>query len=891
MPGGLLNLVAYGNQNIMLTGNPSKTFFKCTYAKYTNFGLQKFRIDFDGQRSLRMTQPSTLRFKMPRYGDLLMDTYLVMTMPTIWSTLLPPRQCPTVTSYDYGNTDSTNGGNIGQPLIDQDYKSVWSPYEFKWIKNLGTQMIKEVRFLVGGQMIQKFTGDYLYALVERDFNNSKKDLYYKMTGNVPELNDPANAFGRKDSYPNAWPTNTPSYKTSGPEPSIRSRKLYVPLNIWFTMASKMAFPLVSLQYNELHIEIDIRPVQELFVIRDVESTGKRIDPSTGVPQGNYIQPNFNNSLHQFYRFLQPPPVDQNGTDYEDIKDIWRNDYYIDQRTNWAADIHLISTYAFLSDDEVKVFALKPQNYLVKEVYHRVYKNVVGTQKVTLDTTGMVSNWMWYLQRTDAPLRNEWSNFTNWPYDHLPNNVVDPLDFPDIPDKSTPEIAGEYYNVINVSFVDPLLDEHNSLKTIFEGDYRLDADGVLEGRTVYNGANNLQLQATLLGSRENWNFFNKISTEVVSLSPDETGGYQEMILEDGTKYRLTIGKFKGAYIPPNPIGRGVNLECICLNNISKCPSLSESGAPITMVPGMLTPAYNPWTDLTETNTGGGSGPKPSSGCPNCTSCSDTLFCDKCNDGGLEYTCADSETNCPKCRVVTPAKSLSDSNPVISPTLDDGSVVSQSNPCYAVDFNGWEQIYTTSTTIPGNDPFGGGGKIRCTPPKPQLLDQDGSGNTTKQVIFPNLPYYKTNYKITGNFQTGNQKDIMLTWALLMDGKYRENDLDAGVLNYVEKYVRTSGNAPDGLYCYNFGLHSSPFDFQPSGAINLSKFRTIEFEISTYSPPSDPNAETLTICDSDGNIVGINKPVWRIYDYTYDLVVMEERYNVLKFISGNAALAYAR
>ena len=55
MPGGLLNLVSYGSQNVILNGNPSKTFFKCAYAKYTNFGLQKFRIDFDGLRNLRMT--------------------------------------------------------------------------------------------------------------------------------------------------------------------------------------------------------------------------------------------------------------------------------------------------------------------------------------------------------------------------------------------------------------------------------------------------------------------------------------------------------------------------------------------------------------------------------------------------------------------------------------------------------------------------------------------------------------------------------------------------------------------------------------------------------------------------------------------------------------------
>ena len=48
MAGGLLNLIAIGNQNIILNGNPTKSFFKTKYAKYTNFGLQKFLIDYNG---------------------------------------------------------------------------------------------------------------------------------------------------------------------------------------------------------------------------------------------------------------------------------------------------------------------------------------------------------------------------------------------------------------------------------------------------------------------------------------------------------------------------------------------------------------------------------------------------------------------------------------------------------------------------------------------------------------------------------------------------------------------------------------------------------------------------------------------------------------------------
>ena len=58
MPGGLLNLVSEGNNNIILNGNPTKTFFKTTYSKYTNFGLQKFRIDYEGSSTLKLNEDS-----------------------------------------------------------------------------------------------------------------------------------------------------------------------------------------------------------------------------------------------------------------------------------------------------------------------------------------------------------------------------------------------------------------------------------------------------------------------------------------------------------------------------------------------------------------------------------------------------------------------------------------------------------------------------------------------------------------------------------------------------------------------------------------------------------------------------------------------------------------
>src|SRR6056300_1352836 len=132
MAGGLLNIVSVGNNNVMLTGNPTKTFFKVTYNKYTNFGLQKFRIDYDGLRELRLNESSTFSFKIPRYAELLMDSYIVVSLPDIYSPVYHP-----VTGND----------------------SKWSPYEFRWIENIGAMMIESVEITAGNMTLQKYSGN------------------------------------------------------------------------------------------------------------------------------------------------------------------------------------------------------------------------------------------------------------------------------------------------------------------------------------------------------------------------------------------------------------------------------------------------------------------------------------------------------------------------------------------------------------------------------------------------------------------------------------------------------------------------------------------------------------------------------------------------------------
>jgi hypothetical protein len=56
-------------------------------------------------------------------------------------------------------------------------------------------------------------------------------------------------------------------------------------------------------------------------------------------------------------------------------------------------------------------------------------------------------------------------------------------------------------------------------------------------------------------------------------------------------------------------------------------------------------------------------------------------------------------------------------------------------------------------------------------------------------------------------------------------------------------------------------------------------------------DIKSQFDVICDLEGNPVGVRKSNWRLYDYNYNLVLFEERYNVLSFIGGNCGMLYAK
>ena len=152
--------------------------------------------------------------------------------------------------------------------------------------------------------------------------------------------------------------------------------------------------------------------------------------------------------------------------------------------------------------------------------------------------------------------------------------------------------------------------------------------------------------------------------------------------------------------------------------------------------------------------------------------------------------------------------------------------------------------------------------------------------------------TGYFISGDFTVENQKEILETMGILFNGEYRENLLTREVFEYVEKYTRTKGFSNNGLYCYNFCLNTDPNEYQPTGAINMSKFKAVEIEINTFVPQFDlQNYDYQITCNGEGVVIATNAPTWRLYEYNYNMKLFEERYNVLSFIGGYCGLLYAK
>ena len=146
MGGGLMQLVAYGAQDVYLTGHPQITFFKVVYRRHTNFAVESIEQTFNGSIGLG----KRLSCQITRNGDLITKMYLKAKL-------------------------TKNAGN-------------------NWVDNVGYSMIKSVELQIGGTKIDKHYGIWMNIWHELSRDTAHDESTNAMVGGSNNSDNTLNLF-------------------------------------------------------------------------------------------------------------------------------------------------------------------------------------------------------------------------------------------------------------------------------------------------------------------------------------------------------------------------------------------------------------------------------------------------------------------------------------------------------------------------------------------------------------------------------------------------------------------------------------------------------------------------------------------------------------------------
>lgn len=208
MPGGYFQLIAQGPADLYLTGNPSISFFKFVYRRYTQFSMELINLPYNSIPSFTPTQSTEAKCKVDRNGDLIHDCYVIYDLPAIYTNDIP----------------------------------------FAWVDSIGNKIIEETSIKANGQNIDRQFGEFMKIYSDLTLPVDKKVKYDNM------VNGPNSIINT------AFPIDDLTY------PAIPSKRLYIPLPFWFCKNSGQSLPLIALQYTEMRIDIIFTRLNYLFRI-------------------------------------------------------------------------------------------------------------------------------------------------------------------------------------------------------------------------------------------------------------------------------------------------------------------------------------------------------------------------------------------------------------------------------------------------------------------------------------------------------------------------------------------------------------------------------------------------------------------------------------------------
>jgi len=209
MGGGLMQLVAYGAQDIYLTGQPQITFFKSVYRRHTNFAVESIQQTINGS----VTAGSRVSVTISRNGDLLKN---------LWA------------QYD------------PSALVLQAASAT------ALASDISHALFQTLELEIGGQLIDRQYGLWLTIwrdLTEVNPTGSQGEL--GVNGEEPAINDPTTVASTR--YQRMSYTHQGGMGVT--ETSAAPTEAYIPMRFWFCRNPGLAIPLIALQYHEVKFNI------------------------------------------------------------------------------------------------------------------------------------------------------------------------------------------------------------------------------------------------------------------------------------------------------------------------------------------------------------------------------------------------------------------------------------------------------------------------------------------------------------------------------------------------------------------------------------------------------------------------------------------------------------
>jgi hypothetical protein len=262
-----------GGMAAYLTEGATNTLFKGRYVKTTNFAMEHVNVP----ASTTVAFGNEITFSIPRQGDLLSSTYLVLDIPGIVAVDDPGASsgfcvvsdcnpCKESDEKAFGGDKSAwlksnygaapdldcCGDQVDCPstICAGELDDTWAHYA----NAIGQAAIRNAKVTIGGTVMAQVYGELLFIMEEMCGLQGKK--LHEMTGR---------RFSRAALCCD----------------SRAARRLWVPLGFWWTKSSSAALPLASLAFHGITISVELEPLSKLIC---VSKSGVRVNNvATGSP--------------------------------------------------------------------------------------------------------------------------------------------------------------------------------------------------------------------------------------------------------------------------------------------------------------------------------------------------------------------------------------------------------------------------------------------------------------------------------------------------------------------------------------------------------------------------------------------------------------------------------